>query len=260
MTSLAGKRVMIFGSTGAVGMAAAVAFAREGAALHLFARTHATLEAQKSELKSDGAVADAHVLDVTDEAATHRVIAKIVASDGPPDIIWNLMGTGDAQGHKLRDMTTSHFLLPIALAMRGHFNTAAACVPHMRAGSVILALTASPARNPHPDAGGFGVACAAIEALMRQHAVELGPLGIRAVTLRSAGSPDTPGVSAAMEIHAANAGLSREEFETRSTAHVPLRRMPLLAEIANAAILAASPLGTAWTGGVMNVTCGALLD
>ena len=39
--------------------------------------------------------------------------------------------------------------------------------------------------------GGFGPACAAMEAFSRNLASELGPFGVRVVTIRSGGSPDS---------------------------------------------------------------------
>ena len=94
-------------------------------------------------------------------------------------------------------MTLDSFQEPIANAMRTQFITATAAARHMekRGGGAILALTAQVARKPYVASGGFGVACAAIEGLWRQLAVELGPKGVRLVTLRSAGSSDAPGVS-----------------------------------------------------------------
>jgi 3-oxoacyl-[acyl-carrier protein] reductase len=104
------------------------------------------------------------------------------------------------------------------------------------------------------------VACAAIEGLWRQLAIELGPAGIRLVTLRSSGSPDTPGVRDAVAEHARSAGVSREAFEARIAEKTMLRRMPLMAEIANTAVLAASDRASALTAAVINATCGEIAD
>jgi NAD(P)-dependent dehydrogenase (short-subunit alcohol dehydrogenase family) len=104
------------------------------------------------------------------------------------------------------------------------------------------------------------VACAAIEGLWRQLAVELGPNGIRLVTLRSSGSPDAPGVAAAVAEHARAAGVTREAFEARIAEKTMLRHMPKMAEIANAAVLAASDHASSMTAAVLNCTCGEIAD
>jgi NAD(P)-dependent dehydrogenase (short-subunit alcohol dehydrogenase family) len=129
-----------------------------------------------------------------------------------------------------------------------------------RRGGAILALTAQVARKPYAASGGFAVACAAIEGLWRQLAVELGPAGVRLVTLRSAGSPDAPGVSAAIAEHAKAAGVSRDVFEARIAEKTMLRRMPKMAEIADAAVFVASDRASALTAAVLNATCGEIAD
>ena len=73
---------------------------------------------------------------------------------------------------------------------------------------MILAITAIPAQLAIPNAGGFGVAGGAIDGLCRQLAGELGPHGIRAICLRSAGSPDVPGVGEVIRVHAEQRGIS----------------------------------------------------
>jgi NAD(P)-dependent dehydrogenase (short-subunit alcohol dehydrogenase family) len=146
--------------------------------------------------------------------------------------------------------------------MRTHFLTGTAAGRHMarQKGGVILALTAQVARKPYTNSGGFGVACAAIEALNRQLAIELGPHGIRVVTLRSSGSPDAAGVSAAIAEHARAAGVSLEEFKARIAEKTMLKRMPAVAEVASAAVIMASDRASAVTAAVTNLTCGEIAD
>jgi 3-oxoacyl-[acyl-carrier protein] reductase len=101
---------------------------------------------------------------------------------------------------------------------------------------------------------------ASIEAFLRQLAAEVGPHGIRVVCLRSAGSPDAPGVDAAWRRLAAGAGVSREGWETELADGTYLKRLPMLAEVASAAVLMASDRASAITAAVINLTCGELQD
>ncbi len=125
---------------------------------------------------------------------------------------------------------------------------------------MILALTATPARLPNPNSGGFGIEGAAIERLCRQLAAELGPQGVRVICLRSAGSPDAPGVEWAIHKLAEHEGITPEAYEARLAQGTLLKRMPKLAEIAEMAVLMASDRASAMTGAVANVTCGETLD
>jgi enoyl-[acyl-carrier-protein] reductase (NADH) len=103
--------------------------------------------------------------------------------------------------------------------------------------------------------GGFGVASAAIEALTKQLAAELGPLGIRAVYLRLEGIPEgwegvsTEGWSAAPT-----------EIEAQMKARSLLGRVTTLADVGNAAAFLASDPAGATTGTVFNLTSSTVVD
>lgn len=70
-----------------------------------------------------------------------------------------------------------------------------------RGSGVIRTFSADAARLPYPNTGAFGVACAAVEALSRLLAADLGPSGVRLVHLRSMGSPESHGVQDVWEQH-----------------------------------------------------------
>jgi 3-oxoacyl-[acyl-carrier protein] reductase len=257
---LAGKNAVIYGAAGAMGGAVARAFAREGATVFATGRTAETIEALASEINAAGGRAHAARVDALDRASVEKHLADIVRQHGSVDVSFNLIGLGGRQGDPLTAMNVDSFAQPISTAMRTHYLTATAAARHMKRSGVILALTAQVARKPYTASGGFGVACAAIEALWRQLAIELGPAGIRLVTLRSSGSPDAPGVRDAVAEHARSAGVSREAFEARIAEKTMLKRMPLMAEIANTSVLMASDRASALTAAVINATCGEIAD
>lgn len=257
---LAGKRAVIYGAAGAMGSAVARAFAREGAQLFLAGRTLERVQSLAEELTRSGASAAAAGFDALDRVAVEKHLEDVAHVAGGVDISFNLIGLGGEQGQPLTSMTHESFAVAIDNAMRTHFLTATAAARRMKSGGVILALTAQVARKPYVGSGGFGVACAAIEALWRQFAIETGPSGIRLVTLRSSGSPDAPGVAAAITEHARAAGINLDTFEARIAEKTMLKHMPKMAEIANAAVLAASDLASSMTAAVLNCTCGEIAD
>jgi hypothetical protein len=67
-------------------------------------------------------------------------------------------------------------------------------------------------------------------------------------------------VSEVFDQHAALAGVSREVFETEFAERTMLKRLPLLQEVAQAAVLMASDRASAITAAITNVTCGELAD
>jgi 3-oxoacyl-[acyl-carrier protein] reductase len=259
---LAGKVAVIYGAAGAIGSAVARAFAREGARVFLAGRTLEKVVALAQELEAQGGKAHAARVDALDRAQVEKHLADVMREHARVDITFNLIGFAGPQGASLTDMGVDDFASPIDRGLRTHFITSTAAARHMceRRGGVILALTAQVARKPYAASGGFGVACAAIEGLCRQLAVDLGADGIRVVTLRSAGSPDAPGVAEAIGEHAKAAGVTRAVFEARIAEKTMLKRMPRVAEVANAAVLAASEHASAITADVFNLTCGEIAE
>ena len=256
------KTAVIYGAGGAIGGAVARAFAREGARVFLAGRTRGPLEALAEEISQAGGVAEAAEVDALDEQAVDQHLRAVVEQTGGIDIAFNAISIPYTQGTPLVELSLETFSLGIADAMQTQFLTSTAAARHMqqRGSGVILAITATPARVLLPNSGNFGVACAAIERLCQQLACELGPQGIRVICLRSAGSPDAPGVAWAIRVLAEQAGVSPETFEASLAEKTLLKRMPKLSEVAEMAVLMASDRAGAMTGAVANVTCGETVD
>ena len=259
---LKNKTAIIYGGGGAVGGAVAKAMAREGALVYLGGRTLEKLEAVANEITKAGGKAKAVKVDALDKDAVEKTVHEIIQQNGQIDISLNAIGIEDEHGTPLSKMEYKSFSTPIINAIQSHFITAHGVVHHMQkqGSGVILAITANAARQPYENTGGFGIAGAAIEAICRQLAMEEGRHGIRVVCLRSAGSPDAPNVDEVFNVHAEKQGVSREQFEKQFAERTMLKRLPKLAEVANAAVLMASDNASAITGAVTNVTCGEMAD
>lgn len=259
---LQGKSAVIYGSTGAVGSVVAKAFAREGAQLFLTGRSRPELEKLAQELAEPAAEPDVSIVDALDAAAVDRHLDHLLEAVGRVDISFNLISMEDVQGTALVDMDEADFMQPISRALRSQFITARAAGRRMvKAGSgVILMLTTSPGRVGAANVGGFGPACAALEGFIRQLGGELGPHGVRAVCVRSAGSPEAPGVKEVFELHGKSHGMSAEAFAKELAEAAALRHLPSLAEVADAAALLASDYAGAMTATTANVTCGGAPD
>jgi len=245
---LKNKSAVIYGAAGAVGGAVSRAFAREGARVFLAGRTRAPLEKLAREIETGGGTAAVGVVDALDEDAVERHLDGIVAATGGLDISFNLVSMGDpeehpeGQGTPLVELPLADFLEPVTTWTRTQFLTARAAGRRMaaRGRGVILMISTPTAVAGFPLVGGFGSACASGEALSRQLAAELGPDGVRVVCLRSAGSPDAPGVKRVWKLHADAAGMSLKEWTDKLASTATLQRMPALEEVANAAVLLAS--------------------
>jgi NAD(P)-dependent dehydrogenase (short-subunit alcohol dehydrogenase family) len=256
---LENKTAVIYGA-GAIGGAVARAFAREGANVFLASRTRATVDVLADQIAAEGGAVEAAHVDASDERAVEDHLDRVNARTGGIDILFDAIGMDDIQGTLILEMPLEDLMQPVVKALRTQFLTARAAARHMvgRGSGAIMSITVAP--TPVPYHGGFGVACSAIEGLWRSLAAELGPSGVRLVILRSAGSPDAPGVQETFERHAAAGGTTPEQFLGEASSGTLLRRLPTLAEVADAATIMASDRASAMTGAFANVTCGFWVD
>ena len=246
---LEGKNAVIYGGGGSIGGAVAKAFAREGARVYLAGRTKATLDAVADEIRGAGGVAETAEVDALDEAS---VDAHADAIPGGIDISFNLIGLNDVQGTPLAEMAVADFMAPIETAVRSQFLTARAAARHMipRRSGVILWFGG--AGDPVRDysIGGLQIAFHAVEAMRRQLATELGRHGIRTVTLRTGGIPES--IPKSYE--------GRGRITKMLEGATLLGRTATLEDVGDVAAFVASEKARTMTAATVNVSAGALLD
>ena len=249
---LENKNAVIYGAGGSIGGAVARAFAREGAKVFLAGRTQAKLEEVADQIRSAGGIAETAQVDALDEKAVDEHADAVAASAGGIDISFNLISHGDVHGTPMAEMDLEDYARPVVTAVRTTFLTWRAAARHMiRQGSgVILAFGGSgpPPRDYY--IGGTQVAFEAIESMRRQLASELGSHGIRVVTLRTGGVPE----SMPEGVNGREAIVEGIEKETM------LGRAATLEDVGNAAAFAASDRARTMTAATVNISCGALVD
>lgn len=257
---LENKNAVVYGAGGSVGSAVARAFAREGATVFLAGRTTASLDEVAADITAAGGRAEAALLDVLDEDAVDTFVDTVVDRVGGIDVSFIAIGHGDVHGQPLIDMPLADFTRPITTAMRAHFLTARACARHMveRGSGVILAITATTARQAIPHVGGTGVTFDAIESLCRQWATELGPHGIRVAWLRTTGIPDALHGDVFPDYGTGSGSMTREELIGWLASKTMLGRLTSLEDVGKVAAFLASDRASAMTGSTVNITCGSV--
>jgi NAD(P)-dependent dehydrogenase (short-subunit alcohol dehydrogenase family) len=249
---LENKNAVIYGGAGAIGGAVARAFAREGARVHLAGRTLATLDAVAEDIRSAGGAAETAQLDALDEAAVDEHADAVATRSGSLDISFNLVSYGDVHGTPLAEMPTENFERPVINAVRTTFLTSRAASRHMIRQRSGVILTFGGYGDPMPDyyIGGFQVALNAVDFLRRQLACELGRYGIRVLTLKTGGVPET----------------IPEGFDGRAAivdgivGQTMLKRAATLEDVGNVAAFAASDHARTMTATALNITCGSVVD
>jgi 3-oxoacyl-[acyl-carrier protein] reductase len=241
---LAGKVAVIYGA-GAIGTAVARAFAGAGAQVHLAGRTRPTLDAVADDLRSGGADVQTHVVDALDAVAVRRHADHVAAEAGRIDVCFNLIGHGDVHGTPLIDMDVEDFARPIESMVRSNFLTAQAAARHMvRQGSGVIMFFGGTGEPPRDyRVGGTLVAFDAQETMRRQLAAELGPQGLRTITIVTNGIPATG--------DPADPGLAGQTLIGRAATYDDVGRV---------AVFAASDEARMMTAATLNISGGAVID
>jgi 3-oxoacyl-[acyl-carrier protein] reductase len=249
---LEGKNAVIYGGGGSIAGAVARTFAREGAKLHLAGRTLERLEAVAEEIRAAGGDVETARVDALDGTAVQDHADAVAASAGGIDVCFNLISHGDVQGTPLVEMSLGDFERPVVTAVRTTFLTSTAAARHMiRQGSgVILVFGGEGDPLPGYHLGGLQVAFTAIEAMRRNLASELGPYGVRVVTIQTGGVPETipEGVEGRDRIV--------DDIEERTM----LKRAATLDDVGNVAAFAASDRARTMTATAINITGGSEVD
>ncbi|KOF21351.1 short-chain dehydrogenase [Ensifer adhaerens] len=260
------KVAIVYGGSGAIGGAAARAFAREGASVFLVGRTAETLSRTAETIRAAGGKAEFDVVDVLDQAAVERHAQSVVERADRIDVVLTAVGFAHIQGPPLSELTLEQFERPIATYTRANFITAKAAATHMeRNGSgVILTLSTPGAHMSGSGFLGYGTTCGAIETFSRILAGELGSHGIRVICLRPDAIPEALPVSHARAVFQGFADrfdtTVEEMLDGRAKTGTLLGRFPRLEEVADYAAFVASDRASAMTGAIANLTCGSLVD
>jgi len=260
------KHAIIYGGGGAIGGAIARAFARAGAHVHLAGRTRARLDAVARDLAAAGGRADVAEVDALDERAVDAHADAVAAAAGRIDVAVNAVGLRHVQGTPLAALSLAELMQPVDGYVRSNFITARAVARHMarRGAGVILTLSTPGARLTGTGFLGNGVASAAVEAMSRILAGELGGSGIRVICVRPHAIPEAVAAgSHARDVFgpiAERNGLTIDEMLAGHAGATLLGRLPTLGQAADVATFLASDGAAAMTGTVANLTAGTLVD
>jgi 3-oxoacyl-[acyl-carrier protein] reductase len=246
------KNAVIYGGGGSIGGAVARAFAREGARVFLAGRTRSTLETVATEIRAAGGRADTAEVDALDAAAVEAHADAVVATAGRLDISFNVINHNDVQGTPMAEMDVEDYLAPIVTCVRTNFLTQKAAARRMlgAGGGVILNFGGSGDPLPGYSLGGLQTAFEALESMRKQLSSEYGKYGVRVVTLRTGGVPESIPADFA----------ARDQLTKSLEDLTMLGKAATLEDVGNVAAFVASDKARTMTAATVNVSAGALID
>jgi NAD(P)-dependent dehydrogenase (short-subunit alcohol dehydrogenase family) len=246
-SSLEGKVALITGASRGIGRAIALSFAQAGARVVVSSRKVDSVQAVAAEIAAAGGQAlavQAHVGQTDDVVA---LVERALEAYSRIDIIVNNAATNPHFGPVL-SADESQWDKILDTNAKGAFRVCKAVVPHMEAhgGGKIINLVSLAGLQPQLGMGLYGISKAAVMALTRQLAMELGRANIQVNAI-------APGV---IKTRFSQVLWQTPDIAGPILSHTPLGRFGEPEDVAGLALFLASPASDFITGSIFLVDGG----
>jgi 3-oxoacyl-[acyl-carrier protein] reductase len=230
MKRLTGKVAVVTGASKGIGAAIAEGLAQEGASVVVnYARSKADADKVLENIEAAGGKAIAVQADVSNSADVTSLFAAAKEAFGHVDILVNNAGLYEFAA--LGEITEEHYRKQFDLNVFGLLRTTQEAVKHLgEAGGVVINLSSTVSLTPAPGGSVYSATKAAVDAITRSLALELGPR-VRVVSI-APGFVVTEGTE--------EKGLAGSDFEKMASSRTPLGRSGKPDDIAKVAVFLAS--------------------
>jgi NAD(P)-dependent dehydrogenase (short-subunit alcohol dehydrogenase family) len=183
-------------------------------------------------------------LDVRDRGAVFAAVEELAGDRGPLGTV--VYAAGTARVKPILEVEPREWDLVLGVNLGGAFNVLQAAAPHIAKGGSFTAISSIDSAAPVPGLAPYCASKAALEALVRSAALELGPTGVRFNAVLP-GLVRTPLMESQLE---------RPGVEDAFLAQTPLRGIAGGAEVADVVAFLASPAARWITGASIPVDGG----
>ncbi|MDR3458516.1 MAG: glucose 1-dehydrogenase [Verrucomicrobiae bacterium] len=245
---LAGKVAVVTGASKGIGASIAKHLAAEGASVVVnYASSKAGADKVVAEITSAGGKAVAVQGDVSKKADIDRLFVETKKAFGRLDVLVN--NAGIYEFSPLEQITEEHFHKQFNLNVLGLLLTTQAAAKYFSPeGGSVINLSSVVGVNPLPGAAVYSATKAAVDAVTKSLAKELGPKKIRVNSIN-------PGMVETEGVHAA--GFLETEFPKQIIAQTPLGRIGQPQDIGKVAAFFASD-DSGWVTGETLLIAGGM--
>jgi len=244
---LTGKVAIVTGASKGIGASIAKQLADEGAAVVVnYASSKEGADRVVAEISGKGGKAIAVQANVADKAQIERLFVETKKAFGTLDILVN--NAGIYEFAPLENVTAEHFHKMFDLNVLGLILASQEAVKHFGpAGGNIINISSVAATSAPPTTSVYSATKAAVDAVTRSLAKELGPRKIRVNSIN-------PGMVETEGVHAA--GIASSDFRKEVESQTPLGRIGQPQDIAPAAVFLASADSAWMTGETLYISGG----
>jgi NAD(P)-dependent dehydrogenase (short-subunit alcohol dehydrogenase family) len=249
---LDGKRVVLCGASGVLGRAIARTLAAEGAQVALLGRDLARLQVEAMQPPTNFCAIGC---DLSSPTATAHAIEEAITALGGVDVF--ISAAGAAQGGVFWEIDDAAWQRNLDIKLFGTIRALREIAPRMiaqRGGRIVLVVGNS-ARQPEPRMLPGAAANAALLAIVRGLAEELGPHGV-AINAVNPGPVRSSRWDTLMQAAAKREGCTPAEAEAKFLEKTALRRLATPEEIATHVAFLASPMAAHLTGTSLTIDGG----
>jgi 3-oxoacyl-[acyl-carrier protein] reductase len=244
---LLGKVAIVTGASKGIGAAIARHLAAEGAAVVVnYSSSKDAAQSVVNEVTKSGGTAVAIQANIANPADVQRLFVETKSKFDKLDILVN--NAGIYEFAPLENVTPEHFHKQFDLNVLGLILASQEAAKHFGpAGGAIVNISSVVAHSPVATASVYSGTKAAVDAITRSLAKELGPRNIRVNAIN-------PGMVETEGLH--GAGIAQSDFRKGTEAQTPLGRIGRPDDIAPAAVFLASADASWITGETLTISGG----
>lgn len=255
MGLLQDRVVVLAGYGPGLGAALARRSVEEGAKLVIASRTAEKLEAAAEELRADGAAVLPVPTDIDDPAACQALVDQTLDAFDRVDVLFNnafrmppMEPLTQVDHQRIQASMATNVLAPLRLA------SVFADALQATQGNVVM-VNSAVLWQSQPEFAAYKLTKGAMLHMAQALATELGPCGIRVNSIAPSYIYEDLN-KMYFDWLAEERGVTHQDVYDEKAAATDLRRLATADEVADAALLLASPLASAITGVCLDVSCG----